>query len=114
MYFFFSDDKNAVNDGMKIGAFACRKREYKPEFILPDVPLSNLLPKRKEENCEENDLINEELEHSKTSTIKDDRNGNSPSESLITSNNTTTTVSTSDDFIMVDLVIFCINMLHVA
>lgn len=97
---------------MKIGAFADKKRKsIEPELIIPNTPFSTLLSDRTGDDNKENNSDGEESDSGKTVVDEREQNGNSPSlpptiESRVSD---LTMVSTNDDFIMVDLVIFALT-----
>lgn len=120
MLIYFSEENNAsLSDTMKIGAFANNKKTEilndNPDLIMPDAPFSKLLCDRVPSpvpTIESHTPPNNKNSDEKNG-VKEDKNGNSevivkdPEGELPTSR--ITMVSTNDDFIMVDLVIFINN-----
>lgn len=98
VYFFPSEDKNSLNDTVKMGAFASlNKKNLESAIPIPCVPFSRLLSERISPDSPE-----EDEKESKKPILIEDQNGNSPVEPP----KALTMMSTNDDFIMVDLVNF--------
>lgn len=96
-----SEEKTVSLKGpLRTGAFADEKlRNYQSQTIVPNIPFGNLLPPKADSQ------VNSPEEKSPKSVKEEkDHNGNTPTTESVTSD--LTMVSTNDDFIMVELVIY--------